>query len=781
MDEVVVRLGTKIAESRLSFSEAATEIGVTLKTLRRHLDGEYVRSDSAAKYRRWIAGSTRRVPAAARDLPPTEDRADDLEAVLQDAAAPRGADPVRVVDLFSGCGGLSLGLDLVAEGTVFDTVLAVDIEHAMLSVLDRNREQRGRVGVGRRVDLSDLTCEAEALAFYLDHLSSTGQAPPEMVAAFEGLPGGSLRTFKASISELDSTVTSAVDAIRRTPDFKAALRSVSSECLKQTSVLSFHNSLRLPVPGNKQFEPPVVWWATQFAAENGVLLEPPRSVVMAARCRLSAEWDTAVEVLRQKTKGVGSGQLASSAGRIAAFVRLVDEGAYRELREAWLAWRSQRDALRTHFFDRALPALRELYSPVSAEVLLGGPPCQGFSRIGRGKIRSLRESGVQAHTDDEAGDERNRLLFAYVLMVSALRPKIFLFENVRHFQAEVRAEASVFRADEVLAETIQDLSDGGVGYGVHSRVLRAAEHGVPQTRERFFMAGVRDDPCLPAPAGQLAAWVLRLPVLDEVPLVAALEGLPAPAKSGTGALVPVHVAGDTSGQDATSRFVRWVRQPLLGRTPETVDAHVARQPRDDDAAWFAMMGPGKRWMDYRVDRSTSLASLRDIFTRVVAAVENDPDLAEQLDLDHVRARALLNRLDGSYALRMLLECIEPEEGELAHHLLTPNYLAKREGHHGDWLARLPADRPCKTITSHMGKDTYSYVHPFEARTLSVREAARVQSFPDWFSFGMVSLVDAFRIVGNAVPPLLSAELGERVGNVLAGWNGAAARQERPAS
>jgi site-specific DNA-cytosine methylase len=102
-----------------------------------------------------------------------------------------------------------------------------------------------------------------------------------------------------------------------------------------------------------------------------------------------------------------------------------------------------------------------------------------------------------------------------------------------------------------------------------------------------------------------------------------------------------------------------------------------------------------------------------------------------------------------------------------HHLLAGAYLEKRDGHHGDWVARMEGSRPAKTMVSHMGKDTYGYVHPWEPRTISVREAARVQTFPDWFVFGGVALTDAFRMIGNAVPPLLSHEIARNVAMVLA--------------
>ena len=123
-------------------------------------------------------------------------------------------------------------------------------------------------------------------------------------------------------------------------------------------------------------------------------------------------------------------------------------------------------------------------------------------------------------------------------------------------------------------------------------------------------------------------------------------------------------------------------------------------------------------------------------------------------------------MDGSLTIRLLLECIAPQPGELQHHLLSENYLRKREGAHGDWMSRMDPSVPSKTIVSHMAKDTYAYVHPFLPRTLSVREAARVQSFPDDYRFGAVGLVDGFKVVGNAVPPLLSQQFAERVAVAL---------------
>ena len=137
--------------------------------------------------------------------------------------------------------------------------------------------------------------------------------------------------------------------------------------------------------------------------------------------------------------------------------------------------------------------------------------------------------------------------------------------------------------------------------------------------------------------------------------------------------------------------------------------------------------------------------------------------------NHADLQDLLSSVNGSLPIRLLLEQAGEKLGT-SHHLLTQNYLAKRDGHHGDWVARLDAARPAKTIVSHMGKDTYGYIHPSVPRTISVREAARVQAFPDWFSFGGVALTDAFKMVGNAVPPLLSFAIAGRVARVMATHN-----------
>lgn len=775
MIQLLNEVRSEMLSRHLSASAAAAEMGVTPSTLNKHLVGEYVRSDSAAKYRRWLAGPIAKParPLTTSKGPLAVDQSDEGEVgfALQ-VNRTRPSEPFRVVDLFSGGGGLSLGFDLADQGAAFDTVLAVDIEQSMLDVLDDNRSTMGRAAVGRRVDLSDLTCEAEALAFYLDHLSLSGQADQELKEALQSLPRGGLSAFKNEIVKLDSEALAAFRHLAKSPNARNLRTSVSSDSFRQTSVVSFHSSIGVPLPGASEFTPPMLWWGGgQSSSETESDMLVPIDLVKRQRKLLYASWRHEIDALREKALLRGSGQLASSSRRIAGFLFHVDNGNYDEIRNVWLDWRSQRDALRAWYFETALEQLRRTYQPWQVGVLVGGPPCQGFSRIGRGKIRSLRDSGAQAHVDSEAGDERNRLMFSYVLMVSALRPTAFVFENVRHFQSEVHTADGVFRAPEVLAEAIHEISSDQLNYGVSSRILKAADHGVPQARERFFMAGVKDG-VIPLDSSAVAGWMLRLPRLEAVPLAAALAGLGRAHLTGeggktkdlstsSGPLPKVPVSAT-----AADLYMHWVTHDPQGRFVQRTDAHLARSPRSDDARWFTLMGPGTRWLDYRVDRSSTLIRLTSVLKAISMAIEEDVSLAQRTGLNGAEIQELVHLTDGSLALRLLLETLPTEDGELEHHLLGQAYLGKRDGNHGDWLARLAADKPCKTITSHMGKDTYSYVHPFEARTLSVREAARVQSFPDWFSFKRASLVDAFRIIGNAVPPLLSNQLAANVLSAL---------------
>jgi len=783
--KIMEQVARRIAARHLSETVAAREIGIGLGSMSRHLAGDYVRSDSLAKYRLWLDGVARTSGGQQLALidapgPKVEDASDDIDPLM---APGRPQAPHRVVDLFGGCGGLSLGFELAGGGGLFRTSLAIDVEEPMVRVFNANHPSPGgSAPVGRQADLSEFMNEAEVLAFYLDHLARL-ESDVDLGRQLTELAPMGLDGFRARIDELDREFVADLTRIRGSEQFRRQYGEVSKAALSQTSVLGFHSALKLPRPGGGEpdFQPPL--WGLRGASPRppvshvGTKTREASSSTKASEAEAERLWASELTKLEQRAKGSGNGQLASAAQKINESLELLTGSAYQEVRRAWVRWRGRRDALRRSYFeqDDLLEQLRRAYTEDRrVQVLLGGPPCQGFSRIGRGKIRSLREQSVHVQSDDKAGDKRNELLLQYVLFVAALAPRAFLFENVRHFQAEVRTPEGTFKATEVLAEAIADVSCSGLRYDVHSRVVMAAQHLVPQTRERFFMLGVREDVAKISERLNAPRWCLALPLRRPVPLKMALDGLPEPTV--------VSAATDRSdgmqrrttvedvridGESASSAYLDWIRQTAPvdrgGRAPRTVDAHCARDSRSDDRAFFEMLGPGKRWMDYRCDDNPIVEDL----ARLVAwAAKESKGRPLPGGLDRSRLEELAESLDGSLSLRLLLDRIPASPGEVRHHLAVPSYLKKREGSHGDWLARLDAETPSKTMVSHMGKDTYAFIHPSAPRTISVREAARIQTFPDWFDFGSVGLVDGYRVVGNAVPPLLSAQFALRVAAIL---------------
>lgn len=806
---LVRRVARAIEDRRLSPAAAAAQIGMSVGTLQGHLRGEHVRSDSARKYADWLAGKSasdrvvfhraepRRRPKEALGSSTAVQAA--LPLGWRASAPPPTGRPLKphlVVDIFSGCGGLSLGFDLLGGGGFFRTVMALDVQPAAIAVLNRNH---GGKPVGRLVDLTEFLDETEVVTLYLDHVARL-ERDEETLARLHGLAEGRFAAFLRVLAAIDARFLADLGKVRSGAGFRTAYEALDRQALLQTAVVGFHDKLKLPRTSLRAPDLPSVIWTDVPKPEGSTPATEaaPERFLQQAR----ETWDAQVRSLADRREANGRGQLGSSARRIAAFVEFLRSAAGRSTRDAWSRWQAARLALRVETFEDPAFAreVRELYEetyPVS--VLLGGPPCQGFSRIGRGKIRSLREASVHVHDDEDAVDTRNLLYQRYLLVVSALRPTVFKFENVQHFQSTVKADGRTFTASEVLAEAIRDMSaDGegehGLSYEVAARTVDASRHGVPQTRQRFFMSGVLSDRAGGIEAARtLAMSCLALDEAEPVPLGAALAGLPEPLlgggdlANGGGLLAEtVEVGGDATEGGSSEAFRAWIRQRSpQGDVPRLVDAHAARTCRLDDARFFALLGPGKRWMDYRVDDaptlrvlSAALGALASLDERTLGDLRKRGGAAASLP-DRSTLAALAGAADGSLALRMLLEQLGDKLGA-EHHLLTEKYLAKRDGHHGDWIARLDATRPCKTIVAHMGKDTYGYVHPAEPRTISVREAARVQTFPDWFAFGDVSLTDAFRMIGNAVPPMLSGAIAERVAAALAATSPRAAFADQAA-
>lgn len=287
-----------------------------------------------------------------------------------------------------------------------------------------------------------------------------------------------------------------------------------------------------------------------------------------------------------------------------------------------------------------------------ADVIIGGPPCQGFSVSGKRMI----------------DDERNKLYKSYVQIVCQIKPKMFVMENVpglvRLFKGKV--------AEQVMEDFTQ------IGYSVQMKILSADNYGVPQQRKRVFFVGLRDD------------------------LV----------KKGLEYQYPVSIMGS-----GTDRLAWTSREAIsdLDFVPEdkVLGENIPYALPAENEFQMKMREGSNHIMNHSI-------TIHNARTREIIAMV--PDGGNYKDL--------------------------PEE------------LQSTRKVHIAWT-RMDSSKPCFTIdTGHN-----HHFHYKENRVPTVRESARIQSFPDTFEFIGIK-TSQLKQVGNAVPPLLAKAIAESIRDVL---------------
>jgi len=398
------------------------------------------------------------------------------------------------------------------------------------------------------------------------------------------------------------------------------------------------------------------------------------------------------------------------------------------------------------------------------DVLVGGPPCQAFARVGRAKLR--HEAHRREEDDADVAflvDGRVNLWQRYLHYVRQTRPLALLMENVPDILNHGGKNVA-----ETVARHLQD-----EGYEVRYTLLNASWFGVPQTRERMFLIGIhraldqkvvfpapthfsmlpsgyegtratarkllnaggtsaddaRHSHCWisdPSPADGLPAATTAAQALADLPPIHALELLRSGAIS-RGRKDPSLPTGYASATPTTgwSRLMReW---PGFGTRQETTGHVIRYLPRDYKI--FKLMQEG--WQYPQVWRFVEDKRQQLLNARWKAGKPIDP---------------------ASPAVQLLMK-----EWTLPYDPAKfPNKWWKLHG-----------DRPVRTLMAHLGKDSYSHIHfdSHQARPISVREAARLQSFPDGFIF-RGSMNAAFKQVGNAVPPLVAYAIAMAVRSSL---------------
>jgi len=383
---------------------------------------------------------------------------------------------------------------------------------------------------------------------------------------------------------------------------------------------------------------------------------------------------------------------------------------------------------------------------LAVDVLVGGPPCQSYARVGRAKLRD-----IAANPEAFKVDPRRHLYLRYVAWVDRLRPLAILMENVPDMMNQ--------DGHNLAAEVVEHLSLLGyiAGYGL----VNAAFYGVPQVRDRVFIIAYRRElgitPVLPRPLRHLELPVgyrssrnVALKYVDLLSVGAYLS--PSVDRSLPDAVTTEEAIADLPFLDG-SRVLRGVRRV----SPTTF------MPYRRLANLSSFAKQMREWPGFE-----SEGGIHDHFIRA-------------LPRDGAIFAAMRPGAEYPEAHRLALEMFE---AEVTRRKLGPRTKARRElkkkmvppyridTFPNRWW-KLDWDRPSRTLMAHLGKDSYSHIHPDSAqrRTISVREAARLQSFPDGFVFAG-AMNDSFRQIGNAVPPLLAYRFAEVIRDAL----GAAARR-----
>ena len=372
-------------------------------------------------------------------------------------------------------------------------------------------------------------------------------------------------------------------------------------------------------------------------------------------------WDAEIAKLVEASHKTGHGQHAVVNSRVQTLLRFLAGPAGDALKESWLQWRSQRDSTKAEFCLKAEGRLQQLYDDDrDVRLVIGGPPCKGFSRIARPVMQSLREQGASAWTSHEYGDERNALMNQYILFLQAFKPTVFLFENVSNFVSSLKTPNGYLDPALALAEGIEALSGHSLSYMVNSQVIRSADYAaLPQERDRYIMIGISAEVADAATA--VKEFFNFLSYDDRVPLAVALQGLgmahefnwngngssgdSSKVKPTTRTESPAYTLLDPDYPRSWQRYITSIRQAHPTRSARTTDAsHIYRGLRRDDTALLELLGPGQRWMDYEVKNAKTLAQLSLALDRMqdsgLLSKKNRKD-AEYLAWSTVHGLALL--------------------------------------------------------------------------------------------------------------------------------------------
>jgi DNA (cytosine-5)-methyltransferase 1 len=434
------------------------------------------------------------------------------------------------------------------------------------------------------------------------------------------------------------------------------------------------------------------------------------------------------------------------------------EEAERAKEESWHAELGKEDARKVH--ERIDVALGR----TTDWVLIGGPPCQAYSLVGR-----ARNKGNPDYVPEH--DVRQTLYLEYMHVIADHLPAVFVMENVKGLLSATLNEQLIFqKIVEDLQFPAEALKRAGRQVSARSRdrqvlgryqlvslvdrslfqeqdvrrfVVRMEDHGVPQARHRVILLGIRED-LMPVEPG-----VLRIE--GRVPAGQVIDQLP-------------RLRSGLSHED--DNFEAWACI-VLGVFERGWFRKLASR---DGALHSEFVRAAANLTHPRADRGGEFVPCDPI-------CDYQPSWFLDKRMEGVCHHATRAHIPGDLQRYLYASCFAKAFGRSPTLIdfpgeLLPNHENARDALDGSLFAdrfRVQLrNRPATTVTSHISKDGHYYIHydPTQCRSLTVREAARIQTFPDNYFFCGPRTAQ-YAQVGNAVPPLLAVQVAQIVERIFA--------------
>ena len=376
-------------------------------------------------------------------------------------------------------------------------------------------------------------------------------------------------------------------------------------------------------------------------------------------------------------------------------------------------------------------------------VLIGGPPCQAYSLVGRAK-----NAGTKGYVPENDG--RHFLYKEYLDIIAKFEPAAFVMENVKGILSSRINGKPIF--DQILSD-LKNPNGGHLKYNIVSLsnaprstdlfgpvfngkdfIIKAEKYGIPQARHRVILLGIRSD--IPVEYPQIL-----LQKATEVNVGQVLGNMPK-LRSGL-----------SKGNDTP---INWQNLATAALTNASAMLNV-----DVDKVLKNRL-PESRGNKFIFSKKTLSNKLPKELKEWLAddnlngLIQHETRGHMNTDIDRYCYVSLFGALYGrSPLISEFPKCLLPDHKNV---------------HSGKFVDRFKSqvsNKPSKTVTSHIAKDSHAFIHfdPIQSRGLTVREAARLQTFPENYFFEG-NRTQQYVQVGNAVPPLLAKKIGTLIAQFL---------------